>query len=149
MWRYLDKSSRLWSLRCNWKVWLRYVLYNSGLHNKIPWYFTKDRRSNLSNITNGYFCDFFRDFNCPSIFENGMQLYISWDYICRGFFKIIMRNERKVGGPFNYNHIWHASDLTIRGFRKWHTIDNVDISGIFVNFVFQSGRDYSIEYGAH
>ena len=29
-----------------------------------------------------------------------------------------------------------------QGFRKKYNIDNIDISDIFVNFVFQSGSDY-------
>ena len=30
------------------------------------------------------------------------------------------------------------------GFHQWHNIDNGDISDIFVNYVFQSGRDYQL-----
>ena len=33
------------------------------------------------------------------------------------------------------------------GFRKQHNTDNIDISDIFVNFVFQSGRDYQLCVG--
>ena len=37
----------------------------------------------------------------------------------------------------------------IRGFRKKHKIDNIDISDIFVKFVFQSRRDILVVYETH
>ena len=39
------------------------------------------------------------------------------------------------------------TNLHTRVFRKYDNIDNVDISDIFVNIMFQSGRDYQLCIG--